>query len=59
MPSGGVNIDNVGDFIRAGSAVVAAGGDVVDKKAAQKKEFHIITSTIRAFARAIQEARAQ
>ncbi|MEW6530785.1 MAG: bifunctional 4-hydroxy-2-oxoglutarate aldolase/2-dehydro-3-deoxy-phosphogluconate aldolase [Thermodesulfobacteriota bacterium] len=59
MPSGGVNIDNVGDFIRAGSAVIAAGGDVVDKKAAQKKEFHIITSTIRAFARAIQEARAQ
>ena len=59
MPSGGVNIDNVGDFIRAGSAVVAAGGDVVDKKAAQKKEFNIITSTIRAFARAIQEARAQ
>lgn len=59
MPSGGVNIDNVGDFIRAGSAVVAAGGDVVDKKAAQKKEFHVITSTIRAFARAIQEARAQ
>jgi 2-dehydro-3-deoxyphosphogluconate aldolase/(4S)-4-hydroxy-2-oxoglutarate aldolase len=59
MPSGGIKVDNVGDYIRAGAAVVAAGGDVVDKKAAQEKAFHIITSTIRAFARAIQEARAK
>jgi 2-dehydro-3-deoxyphosphogluconate aldolase / (4S)-4-hydroxy-2-oxoglutarate aldolase len=58
MPSGGVNMDNAGAFIRAGAAAVAAGGELIDKKAVKEKAFHIITANTRAFIKAIQEAKA-
>lgn len=57
MPSGGVNVDNAGAFIRAGAAAVAAGSELVDKKAIKEKAFHIITQNTRAFVKAIQEAK--
>jgi len=57
MPSGGVNIDNAGAFIRAGAAAVAAGGELVDRKAVKEKAFHIITANTRAFINTIQEAK--
>lgn len=57
MPSGGVNLENAGDFIRAGAVVVAVGGELVDKKAVKEKKFHIITENTRAFIKTIQEAR--
>jgi len=59
MPSGGVNIENAGAFIRAGAAVVAVGGELVDKEAVKRRLFHRITENARAFIRAIQEARGQ
>jgi 2-dehydro-3-deoxyphosphogluconate aldolase / (4S)-4-hydroxy-2-oxoglutarate aldolase len=59
MPSGGVNLENAGAFIRAGAAVVAVGGELVDKAAVKERAFHIITENTRAFIKAIQEARGQ
>ncbi len=58
MPSGGVNIHNAGAFIRAGAAAVAAGSELIDKKALKEKAFHIITANTRAFIKSIQEAKA-
>jgi 2-dehydro-3-deoxyphosphogluconate aldolase/(4S)-4-hydroxy-2-oxoglutarate aldolase len=58
MPAGGVNIDNAGDFIRAGSAAVAVGSELVQKKAVKEKAFHIITENTRAFIEAIREGKA-
>jgi len=58
MPAGGVNIDNAGDFIRAGSAAVAVGSELVRKKAVKEKAFHIIVENTRAFIEAIREAKA-
>ncbi len=58
MPSGGVNLQNTGAFIRAGAAVVAVGGELVDKKAVKEGKFHVITENTRAFIKAIREARA-
>ncbi|MBI4966241.1 MAG: bifunctional 4-hydroxy-2-oxoglutarate aldolase/2-dehydro-3-deoxy-phosphogluconate aldolase [Desulfomonile tiedjei] len=58
MASGGVTLENAGILIRAGAAVVAAGGNLVDKKAVKEKAFHIITERTRAFLRATREARA-
>ena len=57
MPSGGVNVDNAGAFIRAGAAAVAVGSELVDKKAIKDKAFHIITANTRAFTKSIQEAK--
>lgn len=58
MPSGGIDIDSAGAFIRAGAAAVAAGNELVDKKAVKQKAFHIITANTRAFIKTIQEAKA-
>lgn len=58
VPTGGVNLQNAGAFIRAGATALGAGGELVDKKAVKEKKFHIITENTRAFLKAIREARA-
>jgi 2-dehydro-3-deoxyphosphogluconate aldolase/(4S)-4-hydroxy-2-oxoglutarate aldolase len=57
VPSGGVNLQNAGDFIKAGAAALAVGGELVDKKALKEKKLHLITENTQAFLRAIREAR--
>jgi 2-dehydro-3-deoxyphosphogluconate aldolase/(4S)-4-hydroxy-2-oxoglutarate aldolase len=57
VPTGGVNLQNAGDFIKAGVAALGVGGELVDKKALKEKKFHIITENTRAFLKAIREAR--
>ena len=57
VPTGGVNLQNAGAFIRAGATSLGVGGELVDKKAVKEKKFHIITDNTRAFLKAIREAR--
>jgi 2-dehydro-3-deoxyphosphogluconate aldolase/(4S)-4-hydroxy-2-oxoglutarate aldolase len=57
VPTGGVNLQNAGAFIRAGAVALGAGGELVDKKAVKDKKFQVITENTRAFLKAIQEAR--
>jgi len=57
VPTGGVNLQNAGDFIKAGVAALGVGGELVDKKAVKEKKFHIITENTRAFLKTIREAR--
>jgi 2-dehydro-3-deoxyphosphogluconate aldolase/(4S)-4-hydroxy-2-oxoglutarate aldolase len=57
VPTGGVNLQNAGAFIKAGAAALGAGGELVDKKAVKEKKFHIITENTRAFLKVIKEAR--
>jgi len=57
VPSGGVNLQNAGDFIKAGAAALAVGGELVDKKALKEKKLHVITENTQAFLRAIREVR--
>ncbi len=57
VPTGGVNLQNAGAFIKAGAAALGVGGELVDKKAIKEKKFHIITESARAFLKTIQEAR--
>ena len=49
MPTGGVNLQNAGEFIKAGAAAIAAGGEMVDKKAVAEKKFSVITENARKF----------
>jgi 2-dehydro-3-deoxyphosphogluconate aldolase/(4S)-4-hydroxy-2-oxoglutarate aldolase len=58
VPTGGVNLQNAGAFIKAGATALGVGGELVDKKAVKEKKFHIITENTRAFLKAIREARA-
>jgi 2-dehydro-3-deoxyphosphogluconate aldolase/(4S)-4-hydroxy-2-oxoglutarate aldolase len=57
VPTGGVNLQNAGAFIKAGATALGAGGELVDKKAVKEKKFNIITENTRAFLKAIREAR--
>jgi 2-dehydro-3-deoxyphosphogluconate aldolase/(4S)-4-hydroxy-2-oxoglutarate aldolase len=57
VPTGGVNLQNAGAFIKAGAAALGAGGELVDKKAVKEKKFNIITENTRAFLKVIREAR--
>ena len=57
VPTGGVNLQNAGAFIKAGSTALGAGGELVDKKAVKEKKFNVITENTRAFLKAIKEAR--
>jgi 2-dehydro-3-deoxyphosphogluconate aldolase/(4S)-4-hydroxy-2-oxoglutarate aldolase len=57
VPTGGVNLQNAAAFIKAGSAALGAGGELVDKKAVKEKKFNVITENTRAFLKAIREAR--
>lgn len=55
MPTGGVDLDNVQDWIKHGSVAVGIGGNLV--KYAKTGEFDKVTETARKFVEKVQEAR--
>lgn len=57
MPTGGVDLDNAGDFIRAGACAVAVGGNLVDKAAVAAGEWHVLTDTARKYVDMVRIAR--
>jgi 2-dehydro-3-deoxyphosphogluconate aldolase/(4S)-4-hydroxy-2-oxoglutarate aldolase len=58
VPTGGVNLQNVGEFIKAGASAVAVGGELVDVKALKDKNLDVITANARQFLDAVRAARA-
>lgn len=57
VPTGGVNLDTVGDFIRAGAAALGVGSSLVSKDMLKKRDFAGLTRTAAAFLERIQQAR--
>ncbi|MFW6149906.1 MAG: bifunctional 4-hydroxy-2-oxoglutarate aldolase/2-dehydro-3-deoxy-phosphogluconate aldolase [Chloroflexota bacterium] len=57
-PTGGVNLDNTPDFIRAGAVAVSVGTALVDKKAVAEKRLDVITENARKFVEAVKRGRA-
>ncbi len=57
VPTGGVNENNVGDFLKAGAFAVAAGSSLVDGKAFKEKNWAAITAKAQAFVRAVAAAK--
>jgi len=55
-PTGGVNLGNAADFIRAGASVISVGGALIDKKAIREKKFEVITEKAREFLEEIKKA---
>ena len=53
VPTGGVNAENVGEFIKAGAFAAAAGSSLVEAKAMKEKNWAAITAKARAFVAAI------
>jgi 2-dehydro-3-deoxyphosphogluconate aldolase/(4S)-4-hydroxy-2-oxoglutarate aldolase len=56
-PTGGVDLKNAADWIKAGAACLGAGSSLVTKEALTKSDWPAITTNARAFVQAIASAR--
>ncbi len=56
-PTGGVNLDNTPEFIRAGAVCVSVATALVDKKALAEKRFDVISDRARQFIEAVKKGR--
>ncbi|MBI4418030.1 MAG: bifunctional 4-hydroxy-2-oxoglutarate aldolase/2-dehydro-3-deoxy-phosphogluconate aldolase [Ignavibacteriales bacterium] len=57
MPTGGVTIDNVGEWIQAGAVAVGIGSDLLDKKAIEEGRFEVLTDRAQRMVRNFKEAK--
>jgi 2-dehydro-3-deoxyphosphogluconate aldolase/(4S)-4-hydroxy-2-oxoglutarate aldolase len=54
VPTGGVELHNIADFLKAGASAVGVGGNLASKKLVAARDFAAITENARAFAKAVQ-----
>jgi 2-dehydro-3-deoxyphosphogluconate aldolase/(4S)-4-hydroxy-2-oxoglutarate aldolase len=57
MPTGGVSLDNAGDWIRAGAVAVGVGSALVDSKAIDAGRLDVLTSNARRIVASVAAAR--
>lgn len=57
IPTGGVNLETAGEFLKAGAAAVAVGGELVDGKTLKAKTYHVITERCQQYLDVIEKAR--
>ncbi len=57
MPTGGVSIENAGEFIKAGACAVAVGAALLDKKAIEENNFDVLTEKAARLVANVQAAR--
>jgi 2-dehydro-3-deoxyphosphogluconate aldolase/(4S)-4-hydroxy-2-oxoglutarate aldolase len=57
IPTGGVDVDNAGEFIRAGAVAVALGSNLVDARSVTTEDWQTITARAPAITDAVAQAR--
>jgi len=57
MPTGGVTLDNAGDWIRAGAVAVGLGSALLDAKAIEGGRWSVITDNARRVVASVAGAR--
>jgi 2-dehydro-3-deoxyphosphogluconate aldolase/(4S)-4-hydroxy-2-oxoglutarate aldolase len=57
MPTGGVSLENAGDWIRAGAVAIGVGTALVDAKMVAAGDFAVITERAMRFVDAVRAAR--
>ena len=57
MPTGGVTLDNAGDWIRAGAVAVGVGSALVDAAAIASGQFGVIAGNARRVLASVNAAR--
>jgi 2-dehydro-3-deoxyphosphogluconate aldolase/(4S)-4-hydroxy-2-oxoglutarate aldolase len=57
IPTGGVSVENAGDFIRAGARAVALGSNLVDEASVAARDWATITGRAQAAVEAVRAAR--
>lgn len=56
-PTGGVSLENVGEFIKAGACFVGVGGNLVDKKLVSEKRWNLLSERAQKFIEEVKRAR--
>lgn len=59
IPTGGVNLETTADFLRAGSAAVAVGSELVDAKTIKEGKFEIFEERARQYLEIVRKTRAE
>ena len=59
IPTGGVNLETIGEFLKAGACAVGVGGELVDANLIKEGRFDAITERARQFLAAVAKARAE
>lgn len=57
LPTGGVTVDNVGEWIAAGAVGVGIGSDLLDKKAIDEERYEVLTDRARTMVQNFQKAK--
>ena len=59
IPTGGVNLENAADFLRAGAAALGIGGELVSAAALKKGDLHAISAAAQQFQTIVRQTRSQ
>jgi len=57
VPTGGINMQNAGDYMKAGAFCLGVGGGLVSKKAIAAKRFDLLTQAAHEILKAVRDAR--
>ena len=57
VPTGGVSLANIADFVHAGVEAVGVGGELISNALLEARDFNTLTERARKFVEAIQQAR--
>ncbi len=59
MPTGGVTVENVGEWVAAGAVAVGIGSDLLDKKAIEEEKYSVLTDRAERLTKNFREAMAK
>jgi 2-dehydro-3-deoxyphosphogluconate aldolase / (4S)-4-hydroxy-2-oxoglutarate aldolase len=58
VPTGGVNLETAGDFLKAGASAVAVGSELIDDKTIQEGKYEVFEERAKQYLEVIRKARA-
>ncbi len=59
IPTGGVNLETAGEFLKAGACAVAVGGELVDAKLIKENRYDEMEARAKLYLKAVADARAE
>jgi 2-dehydro-3-deoxyphosphogluconate aldolase / (4S)-4-hydroxy-2-oxoglutarate aldolase len=59
IPTGGVNLETTGEFLKAGACAVAVGGELVDAKTIKEGRYEVIEERAKQYLAVVAKARAE
>jgi len=59
LPTGGIDVNNAADYLKAGAIALGVGGKLVDKASIKAGNWHVLTETAAELMRIVNETRAK